>query len=259
MRSKDMIQLRAFKDKALNDIRMFVNKHASPESLQNLFENRNPWVGYWYKDTYPGEEWFFDTKLTFDKVPLKPKKECDINNAIVLHKSLPLSRIQATDERLWSYLSMVEYWDYTTKRWPLNIENIKNRSQRTRIRERYFVNSSVTDRSFLRNALSRLWWAVEMTKENNREDPYELTRIILGNTDIYVQVMERSFSRNEEVIKGILELFLELGEELYLKNRFYRQIVKQVNAMGGVIMLDLMTREDLKAEVKKYLLKMEYI
>ena len=54
-------------------------------------------------------------------------------------------------------------------------------------------------------------------------------------------------------------MFLELGEELYLKNRFYRQIVKQVNAMGGVIMLDLMTREDLKAEVKKYLLKMEYI
>src|SRR5699024_12266659 len=96
MRSKDMIQLRAFKDKALNDIRMFVNKYASPESLENLFENRNPWVGYWYKDTYPGEERIFGTKLTFDKVPLKQKKKCDIINVILLHKTLPLSRMQST-------------------------------------------------------------------------------------------------------------------------------------------------------------------
>jgi hypothetical protein len=244
-----MTQLRAVKDKALSDIRHFI-KQAKEEELQALFSKERPWIDQWYKEKFPNEEWAFDSKLNFDKVPLDSDISSDFENAIALHNALSLSRVQAADERLWTYLSLVEYWDYTRQRWELDLDKIKEKSQQTRINERYFVRSTETDRPFLRNALSRLWWAVEVTKDETRENPYELTKIVLGNTDIYLNVMERSFSRNEEVIKGILELLIELGEEVYMPGRFYRQIVKQVNAMGGVVMLDFMTKEDLKAAVK---------
>lgn len=244
-----MTQLKAIKDKALSDIRQFI-KQAKKEELQILFSKETPWVNQWYKKNYPNEDWVFDSKLTFDKVPLDPNISSDFDNAVSLHNALSLSRVQAADERLWSYLSLVEYWNYTRQRWELDLNKVKEKSQQTRIHERYFVRSTETDRPFLRNALSRLWWAVEVTKDETREDPYELTKIVLGNTDIYLNVMERSFSRNEEVIKGILELLIELGEEVYMPGRYYRQIVKQVNAMGGVVMLDFMTKEDLKAAIK---------
>lgn len=247
-----MAQLRAFKDKALSDLRQFLSS-AKKETLNEYFGRENPWIDIWYQHHFPDEQWAFDSKLIYDKVSLKPDVSADFNNAVSLHESLSLSRIQAADERLWIYLAMVDYWEYTKLRWELDIENLTDKKQQNRIRERYLVRSTETDRPFLRNSISRLWWAVEVTKDDSREDPYELTRVVLGNTDIYLNVMERSFSRNEEVIKGILELMIEMGEE-GMKRETYRQILKQVNAMGGVIMLDFMTKEDLKEAMKKDLL-----
>ncbi|WP_105979385.1 DUF6339 family protein [Bacillus paralicheniformis] len=244
-----MNNLKAFKDKALSDLRKFITNY-DKKTLREFFSQESPWIEKWYRQYFPDEEWAFDSKLKYNRVKLKPDVSSDIDNAIALHESLPLSRIQAVDERLWVYLSMVEYWQYTRLRWELDLKNLVDEKQQGRIRERYLVRSTKTDRPFLRNSISRLWWAVEETKDENKEDPYELTRIVLGNTDIYLNVMERSFSRNEEVIKGILELISEMGEE-GLKRDTYRQIVKQVNAMGGIIMLDFMTKEDLKEAIRK--------
>ncbi|MEH6972418.1 MULTISPECIES: DUF6339 family protein [unclassified Bacillus (in: firmicutes)] len=244
-----MNNLRAFKEKAVNDLRRFINSSEN-NVLREFFSQKSPWIERWYEKYFPGEEWSFDSKLKYHKVTLKADVASDFENAVALHESLPLTRMQAVDERLWVYLSMVEYWEYTKLRWELDLKNLTDKKQQGRIRERYLVRSTETDRPFLRNAISRLWWAVEETKDGSKEDPYELTRIVLGNTDIYLNVMERSFSRNQEVMKGILELMSEMGEE-GLKRHTYRQILKQVNAMGGIILLDFMTKDDLKEAIKK--------
>ncbi|MFS0667988.1 DUF6339 family protein [Peribacillus frigoritolerans] len=248
-----MKPLRVFKQKSLNDLYNFL-KVAELKTLESLIIGEEKWVENWFKDQFKDEEWFFESNLYHKKIILKPDPVHDFDNAVALHSSLSLTRIQATDERLWGYLSLVYYWDYTSKRWSVGFDSASESSQRTTILSRYVLKlDSKSDRPFLRNALSRLWWVAEMTVDETRKDKYELTKIILSNTDIYQQVMERSFSRNEEVIRGILELFSELGEEVYLNKRFYRIILKEVNAIGGVVLLDFLTKDDLKKYVRQNL------
>jgi Family of unknown function (DUF6339) len=248
-----MASLKVFKHKSLVDLYMFL-KTVEFKKLEVLFHNQGNWVQCWFNEHFKGEEWFFDSKLSYKIASLNPEAKFDLDNAISLHSALPLTRVQAADERLWVYLSLVTYWDYTFRRWNIDFNLDKESSQRTTVLTRYaMLLDSQSDRPLLRNAISRLWWVTEMTIDYNRKDKYELTKIILSNTDVYQQVMERSFSRNEVVIRAILELFSELGEEVYLKKRFYRNILKEFNAIGGVVMLDLLTKEELKEYVRNNL------
>lgn len=245
-----MKTLKIFKQKALDDLYGHL-KNTEIRTIENITsEDNSNWVQNWFEKEFPDEAWFFESNLTYEAVTLNSAIEYDIENAIALHESLPLTRVQAVDERLWAYLSTVEYWNYTKKRWPLQFNIAPDSSLRTRILTRHLLKTDATnDRPFLRNSLSRLWWVVEMTKDIEREDKYELTKVIMSNTDLYQQIMERSFFRHEEVIKGILELLAEMGKDVYLKNRYYRNILKEVNVMSGIVLLDFLSKDDLKKYV----------
>ncbi|MDM5337369.1 DUF6339 family protein [Fictibacillus enclensis] len=241
-----MRSLRVFKQKSLIDLYNFL-KIYEIEKIKVLFE-KEEWVEEWFKKYFKDEQWFFESNIPFKKVNLIANTDNDYENAIALYESLPLNKVQATDERLWAYLSLIEYWEYTHKRWKIDSE--KDERNRTTILSRYALKiDSGTDRPFMRNSISRLWWVTEMTIDETRKDKYELTRIILSNTDLFQQILERSFSRNEEIIRGILEFLSEIGTEKYMKNRFYRTILKEINALGGVMVLDSLTKEGFKQNI----------
>ncbi|EIM05908.1 hypothetical protein A1A1_13842 [Planococcus antarcticus DSM 14505] len=249
-----MKTLKIFKQKALDDLYGYLNR-TEISTIKNLFStDSSNWVKGWFEKEFKDEMWFFESNLSYEPVNLNGAIEYDFENAVALHESLPLTRVQAVDERLWAYLSAVEYWNYTQKRWPLEFDSASDSSLQTRVLTRHLLKTdSTNDRPFLRNSISRLWWVVEMTKDDERKDKYELTKIILSNTDLYLQIMERSFFRHEEVIKGILELFSEMGEDVYLKNRYYRQVIKEVNVMSGIVLLDFLSKEDFKKYVRQNL------
>ena len=119
-------------------------------------------------------------KIDSDKLKLKFKgpdesASSDIDNAIAIYEAYPdLNETQASDPRLWTYLSHVTLRDYVLARWPLTgtCEQIMNdkslkASAINFVLSHWFASSN--DRMLRRNAIARLWWAVHLTRA-----PWEL-------------------------------------------------------------------------------------
>lgn len=128
----------------------------------------------------------------------------DYEKAIKLHQALKIDRMEeATDPRLWSYLSLAVYRDYICERWKLS-KNSKDAIKR----RLFYISSSTMTNS--KHALARLWWSVEMTKGIDPKDEYKYTKQILssGKSQIMFDLLERRYIyRNKEVIKAYLDFF----------------------------------------------------
>ncbi len=179
----------------------------------------------------------------------------DTENAIRFHKALRhLTPLQARDPRLWTRLAHVEFWPYMRLRWDAS-KHMANRDRAARFVEtRYFVAQSQS-RALLRHGIARLWWTAELSHDPDRENPYELTTVLLSTLDITQQIVERGMGRAKNIIRGFLAFLLANSEMLLTggdKNRArIRRLAKHLNMYGGVCLLDLLS----KAEVMDVLAK----
>ena len=177
------------------------------------------------------------------------RAEKDLDNAVRLHKALPqLTRLQARDPRLWSRLGHVDLWIYMRRRWPIDayVKSDGEKVAAGRISERYFIPQSQS-RALMRNGVSRLWWAAALTRDESRENPYELTAVLFSNLDITQTILERAMGRAEGVRLGFLEFLLKQKDTLLSggdKNRIrIRALGKFLNLHGGVCVLDCLRKE----------------
>jgi hypothetical protein len=170
----------------------------------------------------------------------------DTENAIRFHKALRHhTPLQARDPRLWTRLAHVEFWPYMRLRWDVG-KHMANRDRAARFVEtRYFVAQSQS-RALLRHGIARLWWTAQLSNDPDRENPYELTTVLLSTLDITQQIVERGMGRANNIIKGFLAFLLGNGDVLLGggdKNRTrIRLLAKHLNMYGGVCVLDLLTQ-----------------
>jgi hypothetical protein len=175
----------------------------------------------------------------------------DLENAKRLHKALPnLSLVQARDPRLWTRLAHVELWSYMRKRWDAGKHSSKPAKQETYIRTHYFVAQNAS-RALVRNGIARLWWYAKVTYDPNRNNPYELTQVLLQMLDITQQILERSYGRAPTVAVGFLEFLLQHKKTLLgagnENRRRIRHLAKHLNLRGGYSLLDCLTKNDVIA------------
>lgn len=180
----------------------------------------------------------------------------DTENAIRFHKALRhLTPLQARDPRLWTRLAHVEFWPYMRLRWDVS-KYMANRERAARfVASRYFVAQSQS-RALLRHGIARLWWTAQLSYDPDRENPYELTTVLLSNLDITQQIVERGMGRAHNIIKGFLT-FLLANRELLAggnKNRArIRRLAKHLNMYGGVCVLDLLSQAEITDVLAKEL------
>lgn len=207
-----------------------------------FYASPEPWA---LNVSYAGKK-TITTKITLpEQIHLTAPADSNINNdaqnAILLHRLLPdLTRLQATDERLWSRLTHCEFWGYMRSRWPVEKFDDDEKARRF-VKARYFVEQA-QGRSLLRNGLARLWWSAHLTYDNHRDNPYELTEVLLSRLDIAATVLERSLGRSPVILTGFLD-FLRQHEERLLsggnRNRAeIRSLAKALNLYGGINVLD---------------------
>jgi hypothetical protein len=168
----------------------------------------------------------------------------DVENAIRMHCALPsLTPVQARDPRLWTHLTHVELWEYMRRRWPVEKHLSNKQRARNIIESRYFVARNES-RALLRNGAARLWWLAKLSHDESRDNPYELTGILLSTLDITQQILERSLGRAPAIVHGFLE-FLQINPELLvggnLSRERIRQLAKFLNLNGGVCLLDCLS------------------
>lgn len=181
----------------------------------------------------------------------------DLENAIRIHKAMPkLSRLQARDPRLWTRLAHVECWDYMRARWPIGEDSNGQSRSHNKVVARYFVRQTQS-RALLRNGISRIWWLAEMTRDNDRDNEYELTGVLLATLDITQSIMERNFGRSDSIATALLETIAEnktiLIESGNTSRYRVRKLAKFLNMQGGVCVLDTIPKDRIKAMLSREL------
>lgn len=168
-------------------------------------------------------------------VPVNRRAEQDIRNARMLHRYLgPLSRAEASDPRLWTYLSCVQFREYTESRWPLDPDG----KWRRRVRDRWIVKNGSRS-ELVRNAISRLWWAAHVAWDPHHErplsrqtgDPYAYLTVLLAREDRFLQLIDRDTGTAAPVLFSLLDHIRE--SEDHAGEGYIREIAKEAILVMG--------------------------
>lgn len=156
----------------------------------------------------------------------------DAANARLIYEWLSqLSPALAMEERLWAYLAHVTFANYMNARWPVD---------RPTTIERRYLFEGMSFAALSRHGIARLWWAGYLTKEEARQNPYELTEALFMRQDVQVALMERSLGKCRAVRTAVLD-FLRVNRDWFAKEAFGRRIqrlIRELNLLGGVAILD---------------------
>ena len=237
-------------------------KYFKESSLESLKSNipgnleRYKGDGLWVQDYFGGEAYYLTSEILRGSLPdLKLPEDgalYDLENTKALYRELRgLTRTQAADERLWAFLAHEKYWSYMRLRWPVEGGPVKDRSKPIAfIRERYFFMSN-RDRALVRNGIARLWWYGHASYDTSLQDPFELTALLLDKLDITQSLLERNFSRNDQITRGVLLAVKDwkvLRKAMPEREQF-RSAMRHLTRKGGVTILDALNAEEVRAEV----------
>lgn len=166
--------------------------------------------------------------------------ENDLANARRLYSSLrDIPRSLAVDENFWAYLAHGPFWTYMRSRWSDSI------TPRT-IRDRYFF-SGPQHRALVHQGIARLWWYAHVTYDETRQDPFELTGVLLRRIRVAQALLERSWSSNPDVLKGFL-IGMDRAEREFsgafpVQDVLRDDVPVYINQIGGVTILDHLEAE----------------
>ncbi|MCP5508037.1 MAG: hypothetical protein H7A37_07040 [Chlamydiales bacterium] len=206
----------------------------------------------WIDDFFEGEQWKLKTRLvpivkqssSLERVLVPPENEelFDLENSKRLYEAFKnLTPVQARDQRLWIKLGHVEFWQYMRKRWPA--EN----NDASWIRQRYLFAGN-DKRALIRNGISRLWWYSYMTFDEERENPYELTEVLLSKLDIAQTILERSMGSSKTILHTFLD-FLRVNDARTNNRIVVRSLAKYLYGLGGYTLLDSLSPNAIKSHL----------
>ncbi|WP_162932132.1 DUF6339 family protein [Solimonas sp. K1W22B-7] len=242
-----MIRIKYIKAAALSELQRqtphILDKYRRPERFLSSFFSGH-------------DDWLAESSLEVDALPaLNPGKEgtVEATNAISLHKALRgITESQAADERLWAWFAHEHYWDYMRARWPGEANRAEN--QIDYIREHYFIGLNV--RNLMRQGISRLWWFAHTTVDDTRDDPYELTKVMLEYSDNRQSLMETGYSRNQRMVQTILDRtnhWRSNGHDILRSRDLFRALCKELNLYGGTLILDCLQKEDIVSMIDDFM------
>ena len=94
------------------------------------------------------------------------------------------------------------------------------------------------------------------TYDESYDDPYHLTSILLRDSDFQVGILERNFSRNQDLTRNLLKAIDKYTNDNKFPSRQQRrELIKHMNLMGGTKVLDVLDYEDIEEIVLGILYK----
>jgi Family of unknown function (DUF6339) len=230
-------------------------KQPSLDRLQaNIASNQNRYAGAttWLDSYFTGSNWFVESNIVeAASIQLQPPTSktdlFDLENTRIVYTALRhITPVQASDPRLWAYLTHVTHWEYMRERWPIE-QYLGKPRLREIIQERYFFMPD-RSRALIRNGMARLWWYGYCSYDEMRDDPFELTSALLKNLDVTQSILERAFSRNTMVTKVVLSVLLDCekeGKAFYVREKV-RDLAKYIVQIGGVTIIDALDEPELR-------------
>ena len=166
----------------------------------------------------------------------------DFENVKIIHKAFKnIPARYLADDKVWAYYAHTKFWDYMQKRWPLK-DKIKDPT--SYILEHYFKKAG-SDRGLLRNGIARLWFIGHMTYNESREDPYELTRLLLSTQEITRTLSERPILMRNKNFRFALLNCMAKDSKPFLKRDGFITLLKNFVRISGIKRLDAFSESEL--------------
>ncbi len=180
--------------------------------------------------------------------------ETDAENARIIYNAFRiLSASDASDIRLWVYLSHGPLFKYMKTRWPVADDNEKAAK---RVAERWLFQNNSPVRALSRHGLSRLWWGAHLTyapweldeyfAELECSDQFMYTKVAFEYQDVCEGLWGRGMGRDSHILIGILECFRK-NKGFHKDREKVRTFFKQLNLEGfhslmGTVSLKVLMR-----------------
>lgn len=203
------------------------------------------------------------SSTTFNFRPLKlesENKNAVKENVRILWDSLKhISISEAESEKMWVAILNTYYLEYHLDQ----LSSLPDKGLDQSIESRTIFTQG-SKRSLAINNLSLLWWLAYYTiDDENTENPFHLTDFFVegsyrGNAMIW---FSSNIISNKNIALGILDAIKELVEtnQMILNRYSFANSNKILNQIGGVRILDILSREEVKNIILDNLLESEKI
>jgi hypothetical protein len=180
-------------------------------------------------------------------------REFDFDCATTLQQILNIHPSEASDLRMWAYMTCILVPDIVCWRFPANVEDIEedienNNSQKKVPRLERFVGK---DRGLRRNTFGRLWWRAYLLYDENENNPYWLLKELYE--DEVVQITERnSIAASPILITVFADVFLQTVKQFpsLTRRTLIREAVKRLRRLLPIVSFDALSPDDVREMIK---------
>lgn len=234
---------------AIDDIKVNYGKYK-----KHFMDENNEW----FLERFKKNEWMHESKIQCEDIILNMDDDYNISdrkNVEILYEALKdLTPALASDERLWAGMLFCQFWNYVKYRRKTEIEQ---GSERDVLNSFLFMRG--TKRSCFMNCLSRLWWTGHLLYDSSSTNHYKAVDLITESaySSNIVLISSNNFVSNKELALGVLDCIMkrkQAGEKI---GRYhFVEANKYVNCIGGIALLDTLSREEARDLANKRLNKL---
>jgi hypothetical protein len=154
-----------------------------------------------------------------------------------------MNPVQATDARIWTYLSHITFWDYMRRRYP--VEEQPSAERASFILQHWFIES-VNVKNLLRHGISLLWWCAYLTYDKTNADPFMLTRELFSDLDYTRSLVPSTQGRNPSFLHAVLE-YVAVNPQIFSKYKEdkVRFVMRKLNYMAGYRVLCTLSKTEI--------------
>lgn len=150
--------------------------------------------------------------------------------APAVHRSLRLTRREASQPGIWRFLAVVHRPDLVRHRWAVE--------RWTTTRTRYWSPGLRHDS----NVFSRLWWIAELTRDG---DDYALTDRVFARQTLAIQLFIRRYAWDRGAVAALLDALDDAPA------RVIERVTRDLVGALGTLVLEALTPADLRALVSE--------
>lgn len=240
----NMINICFMTDDAINTLK--ANVKTANDCIRK-WEDSSEWINTIYSGNVFEEKKYkipdFELKISSNN----DYDEVDFENSIILYNSLKdLPLYILTDERFWAWINL-------TKGYKAAIQAMPVKSDST------FANHWLFDsgnrRGLFFGVLSRCFFRVCLTIDENLDDKFELTKFVVENPERFRNLTWRASSSQKHIVHGIIKAEKDIVEKYgeLVKNSMYPEVAKYVSLYCSVRLIDVITERDIYDIVYKYM------
>lgn len=234
---------------AIDDIKLNYGKYE-----KHFKEESNEW----FIQQFESNKWIHESKIQCNSIELNMDEDYNVSdrkNVEILFEALKdLSPSLATDERLWAGMLFCQFWGYVKYR---RKKEIEEGTEKDVLNSFLFMRG--TKRSCFVNCLSRLWWTGYLLYDSSSNEHYKAVDLITeaAYSSNIVLISSNNFVSNKNLALGILDCISRRKQGGDKIGRYhFVEANRYINCIGGVTLLDSMTREEVMDLTNKRLNKL---